>query len=69
MAISENIKKKFLAICCSSMLLLCFPLKTLKLKPSTCFNKLYLPLSSGSWWWTGRPGILQSMRSQRVRHD
>ena len=25
--------------------------------------------SSGSWWWTGRPGLLQSMGSQRVRHD
>ena len=25
--------------------------------------------NSGSWWWTGRPGILQSMGSQRVRHD
>ena len=26
--------------------------------------------SSGSWWWTGgKPGMLQSMRSQRVRHD
>ena len=24
---------------------------------------------SGSWWWTGRPGMLQSMRSQKVRHD
>ena len=23
--------------------------------------------SSGSWWWTGRPGVLQSMGSQRVR--
>ena len=23
----------------------------------------------GSWWWTGRPGVLQSMGSQRVRHD
>ena len=22
-----------------------------------------------SWWRTGRPGILQSIRSQRVRHD
>ena len=21
------------------------------------------------WWWTGRPGMLQSMGSQRVRHD
>ena len=22
-----------------------------------------------SWWWTGRPGVLQSMGLQRVRHD
>ena len=21
------------------------------------------------WWWTGEPGMLQSMRSQRVRHN
>ena len=26
-------------------------------------------LSFGSWWWTGRPDVLQSMGSQRVRHD
>ena len=25
--------------------------------------------SSGSWWWTGKPGMLQSMGLQRVRHD
>ena len=25
--------------------------------------------SSGSWWWTGKPGTLQSTGSQRVRHD
>ena len=25
--------------------------------------------SSGSWWWTGKPSMLQSMGSQRVRHD
>ena len=25
--------------------------------------------SSGSWWCTGKPGMLQSMESQRVRHD
>ena len=23
----------------------------------------------GSWWWTGRPGVLQFMGSQRVGHD
>ena len=26
-------------------------------------------VDSGSWWWTGRPGVLQFMGSQRVRHD
>ena len=26
-------------------------------------------VNSRSWWWTGRPGVLQSMGSQRVRHD
>ena len=26
-------------------------------------------VSSGSWWWTGKPVILQSMKSQRVRHN
>ena len=26
-------------------------------------------VSSRSWWWTGRPGMLQSMGSQRVGHD
>ena len=26
-------------------------------------------VNSGTWWWTGRPGVLQSMGSQRVRHD
>ena len=25
-------------------------------------------VNSGSWWWTGRPGVLQFMRSQRVGH-
>ena len=26
-------------------------------------------VNSGSWWWTGRPGVLPSMGLQRVRHD
>ena len=26
-------------------------------------------VNSGSWWWTGRPGVLQCMGSQTVRHD
>ena len=26
-------------------------------------------VNSGSWWWTGRPGMLQFMGSKRVRQD
>ena len=26
-------------------------------------------VNSGSWWWTGRPGLLRFMGSQRVGHD
>ena len=26
-------------------------------------------VNSGSWWWTGRPGMLQFMWLLRVRHD
>ena len=26
-------------------------------------------VSSGSWWWTGNTGVLQSMQSQRVGHN
>ena len=26
-------------------------------------------VDSSSWWWTGRPGMLRFMGSQRVRHD
>ena len=26
-------------------------------------------VNSGSWWWTGRPGVLRFMGLQRVRHD
>ena len=30
---------------------------------------IWICISSRSWWWTGRPGVLQSMGSQRVGHD
>ena len=26
-------------------------------------------VNSGRWWWTGRPGVLRFMGSQRVSHD
>ena len=29
----------------------------------------WVSVNSGSWWWTGRPGMLRSMGLQRVGHD
>ena len=29
----------------------------------------WVGVNSGSWWWTGRPGVLRFMGSQRVGHD
>ena len=33
----------------------------------TCWMRVWV--NSGSWWWTGKPGVLQFMGSQGVRHD
>ena len=30
---------------------------------------MWVWVNSGSWWWTGRPGVLGFMGSQRVRYD
>ena len=30
---------------------------------------MWVWVNSRSWWWTGRPGMLWFMGSQRVRHD
>ena len=30
---------------------------------------IWVWVNSGNWWWTGRPGMLWFMGSQRVRHD
>ena len=30
---------------------------------------IWVWVNSGSWWWTGRPGVLQSIGSQGVRHN
>ena len=32
-------------------------------------SMIWVWISSGSWWWTGNPGVLQSIGLQRVRHD
>ena len=33
-------------------------------------NSMDMSLSKlGYWWWTGKPGVLQSMESQRARHN
>ena len=31
--------------------------------------RTWIWVNSRSWWWTGRPGVLQFMGSQRVGHD
>ena len=33
------------------------------------YHRLDVWVNSGSWWWTGRPGMLWFMGSQRVGHD
>ena len=35
--------------------------------PLTLWTRVWA--SSGCWWWTGKPGMLQSMASQRVKQD
>ena len=30
---------------------------------------MWVWVNSGSWWWTGRPGVLRFMGLQRVGHD
>ena len=32
-------------------------------------QRAWVWVNSGSWWWTGRPSVLQSMGSQRVGHN
>ena len=32
-------------------------------------QRTWVWVNSGSWWWAERPGVLQSMGSQRVKHD
>ena len=34
--------------------------------PTLC---TWVCVNSGSWWWTGRPGVLQFLGSQRVGYD
>ena len=32
-------------------------------------RRTWVWVNSGSWWWTGKPSVLQSMGSPRVGHD
>ena len=32
-------------------------------------RRVWVWVNSGSWWWTGSPGVLQFMESQRVGHS
>ena len=50
---------------------ICSDFGALKNKVSHYFHHVpfHLPWSTDGLWWTGRPGMLQFMGSQRVRHD
>ena len=41
----------------------------LQIKQNHTSQWTWVWVNSGSWWWTGKPGVLQSMGSQRVRYD
>ena len=36
---------------------------------ASLIRRMWVWVNSGSWWWTGRPGMLRFMGSQRVGHD
>ena len=36
---------------------------------ASLIQRMWVWVNSRSWWWTGRPGVLQFMGSQRVGHD
>ena len=36
---------------------------------ASLIQRTWVWVDSGNWWWTGRPGVLRFMGSQRVRHD
>ena len=44
-----------------------FLLQCMKVKSESKW--IWVWVNSGSWWWTGRPGVLQSMGLQRVGHN
>ena len=44
-------------------------IKTLKMKKERRWDVGICSLNSGRWWRTEKPGVLQSMGSQRVGHD
>ena len=46
-------------IACEDRLIICFQFLAI----------LCIAFNSGSWWWTGRPGVLRFMGSPRVGHD
>ena len=57
---------------CNSPNSLTFSLKTLPWDPlgsSGLLRMTWVWVNSGSWWWTGRPGVLRFMGSQRVGHS
>ena len=36
---------------------------------ASLIQQIWIWAGSGTWWWTGKPGMLQSIWSKRVGHD
>ena len=64
---NQSILKEISPGCSSEGLMLKLKLQNIELASPTQWTWVWA--SSGSWWWTGRPGMLQSMGSQRAGHD
>ena len=47
--------------------LICYLIKHCEMASPTRWTWVWM--NSGSWWWTGRPGVLRFMGSRRVGYD
>ena len=55
-------------LCLLHCMWILYPLSNLGSPINPCYE-LKVSVNSGSWWWTGRPGVLRFMGKQRVGHD
>ena len=66
----------FVLLACHTPTVLCFPVFRILFNMEQMHSVMasltqwtWVWVNSGSWWWTGRPGMLRFMGLQRVGHD